>query len=55
VQDLLTPLQRRIGAGGHLNRRTAEDIETVGLAIVELEQRPLPLTPLLIGVARPGI
>src|SRR5207247_1635757 len=52
VQDILTPIQRRLGAGCHLNRRTAEYIEAAGLAIVELEQRGLPLIPLIIGVAR---
>lgn len=53
VQDMLTPIQQRLGAGCHLNRRTASSIEAAGLAIVELEQRRLPLTPLIIGVARP--
>ncbi len=53
VQDVLTPVQQRLGAGCHLNRRTASSIEAAGLAIVELERRPLPLTPLIIGVARP--
>jgi len=53
VQDVLTPIQRRLGAGCHLNRRTADSIEAAGLAIVELEQRRLPLIPLIISVARP--
>jgi ubiquinone/menaquinone biosynthesis C-methylase UbiE len=52
VQDMLTPIQHRLAAGCHLNRRTASSIEAAGLAIVELEQRRLPLTPLIIGVAR---
>jgi len=51
LQDMLTPIQRRLAAGCHLNRRTAAYIETAGLAIIELEQRRLPLTPLIIGVA----
>jgi ubiquinone/menaquinone biosynthesis C-methylase UbiE len=55
VQDMLTPIQCRLGAGCHLNRRTASSIEAAGLAIVELERRGLPLIPLIIGVARPGI
>ena len=53
VQDMLTPIQQRLGAGCHLNRRTASSIEAAGLAIVELERRRLPLTPLIIGAARP--
>ena len=55
VQDMLTPIQHRLGAGCHLNRRTAESIGAAGLAIVELEQRRLPLIPLIIGVARLGV
>ena len=55
VQDMLTPIQCRLGAGCHLNRRTASSIEAAGLAIVELERRGLPLIPLIIGVARPSI
>lgn len=52
VQDLLTPLQRRIAAGCHLNRRTAEGMEAAGLEMVELEQRQLLRMPLIIGAAR---
>ncbi|MBI3969311.1 MAG: class I SAM-dependent methyltransferase [Chloroflexi bacterium] len=53
VQDKLTPAWRWFGAGCHLNRRTAAAIEAAGFQIVELEQRRLGPTPLLIGVAQP--
>lgn len=53
VQDFVTPGWRRVGAGCHPNRRTAESIAAAGFEIVELQQRPLPMTPLVIGVARP--
>lgn len=53
VQEALTPAWTRIGAGCHLNRRTAEAILAAGFEIVEIEQRALGVTPLIIGVARP--
>jgi ubiquinone/menaquinone biosynthesis C-methylase UbiE len=53
VQDSVTPVWRRVGAGCHPNRRTAESIAAAGFAIVELEERPLAVTPLIIGVAAP--
>jgi len=53
-QERLTPLWRRIGAGCHLNRATAESVTAAGFTISELEERnPMPLTPFIIGVARP--
>ena len=52
AQDVFTCIQRRITAGCHLNRRTAEAIEAAGFAILELRQCHLPLTPLIFGVAR---
>ena len=52
VQDRLTPVWRRVGAGCHLNRRTLAAIEASGFEITELQRRPLPLTPLVIGTAR---
>lgn len=52
AQNVLTPLWRRIGAGCHLNRPTVESIEAAGFEITELHQQPMPLTPLVIGVAR---
>lgn len=53
LQNALTPLWRRLGAGCHLNRRTAEAIAAAGFDIVKLEQRPSPPLPLVVGVARP--
>ena len=53
VQDFVTPAWRWVGAGCHPNRRTAESIQAAGFQIVELQERALPLTPLIIGVARP--
>ncbi|GEM_PF-4027067 len=43
------------GAGCHLDRATAESVTAAGFTIIELEERnPMPLTPFIIGVARPG-
>jgi ubiquinone/menaquinone biosynthesis C-methylase UbiE len=53
VQDFVTPAWRWIGAGCHPNRQTAQNIARAGFDIVELQERPLPLAPLIIGVARP--
>ncbi len=53
LQDCVTPVWRWVGAGCHPNRRTAESITAAGFEIVELEERPLALTPLIIGVATP--
>jgi hypothetical protein len=53
IQDLLTPLWRWFGAGCRLNRQTAVSIEMAGFEFLELEQRRLPLIPLIIGTARP--
>jgi ubiquinone/menaquinone biosynthesis C-methylase UbiE len=52
VQDALTPFWARVGAGCHLNRQTAQTIAMSGFQIVELEERPVPLTPLIFGLAR---
>lgn len=54
VQDLITPLWRRVGAGCHPNRRTAAGIEAAGFALLEGRRRSLPLTPLITGIARRG-
>lgn len=54
VQDLLTPVWCWFGAGCHLNRRTAVSIEAAGFQFIELQQRRLPLMPLIIGAARPA-
>jgi ubiquinone/menaquinone biosynthesis C-methylase UbiE len=53
-QHLVVPIWRRLGAGCHPNRRTAASVEAAGFAIVDLERRPLPLAPLIAGVASPG-
>ncbi|MBI4287633.1 MAG: class I SAM-dependent methyltransferase [Chloroflexi bacterium] len=53
VQDFLTPAWRWFGAGCHPNRQTTAAFKAAGFEIVELERRPLWLTPLVIGVARP--
>ncbi len=55
IQDTLTPLWRRVGAGCHLNRRTVEAIEAAGFEIVELEVRHFRYSPthtLVAGIAR---
>jgi hypothetical protein len=54
AQDALTPAWRWVGSGCHLNRRTAESIEMAGFQIVELQERRLLLTPLIVGVTKPG-
>ncbi|MDR8414806.1 class I SAM-dependent methyltransferase [Nonomuraea sp. 3-1Str] len=56
IQDLLTPLWRRLGAGCHLNRRSLATIEHAGLAVHDVRTfapRPnLPVTvPMIRGVA----
>lgn len=53
VQDAVTPVWRRLGAGCHPNRRTAEAIEAAGFEIVQLEKRPITFVPLIAGVAKP--
>ena len=53
LQDILTPVWKRIGAGCHLNRRTAASIEAAGFEIVGLEHRQTPLMPIIFGWARP--
>lgn len=53
MQDLLTPTWRRLGAGCHLNRRTAENMQAAGFELIETHQKQVPLLPLIYGVARP--
>lgn len=58
IQDLLTPLWRRVGAGCHLNRRTQAAIERAGLAVRDVEVfAPWPnfpfTVPMIRGVASP--
>ena len=52
VQNRLTPFWRWIGAGCHLNRSTAGNIESAGLQIFELQQHRMPLVPFIIGAAK---
>lgn len=51
LQDLLTPLWSRLGAGCRPNRRTEEAIRAAGFRLQEVEHRPGSLTPLIIGAA----
>jgi len=59
-QDRLTPIQRRIADGCHLNRDTAAAILQAGFEITELERFAMPagasvIKPAIQGTAlRPG-
>jgi hypothetical protein len=53
VQDLVTPVWRRIGAGCHPNRRTVESIVAAGFQIVALQRKDMGFLPLIVGEARP--
>jgi ubiquinone/menaquinone biosynthesis C-methylase UbiE len=53
LQDAVAPVWRRVGAGCHPNRRTAEALRAGGFEIVELQEYITPVMPLIIGVARP--
>jgi ubiquinone/menaquinone biosynthesis C-methylase UbiE len=53
-QDRLTPIQRRIADGCHLNRDTAAAIEAAGFRITALERFPLPMGHPLIRPAIQG-
>jgi ubiquinone/menaquinone biosynthesis C-methylase UbiE len=53
-QDRLTPIQRRIADGCHLNRDTAAAIEAAGFRITTLERFPLPMGHPLIRPAIQG-
>lgn len=55
IQDALTPIQRRIAAGCHLNRRTAETIEAAGMELIELGHQDVYYMPIITGVARPKV
>jgi ubiquinone/menaquinone biosynthesis C-methylase UbiE len=55
LQDRLTPAWRRIGAGCHLNRPTADAIRDSGFEITELRPWRQAIMPMITGVARaPG-
>ena len=58
-QDRLTPIQRRLADGCHLNRDTAAAIERAGFEITELERFEMPagakvIRPAIQGMARRG-
>ncbi len=48
-QNRLTPLQKRIADGCHLNRNIAELVEVAGLAIASLEHCYMPDVPKVLG------
>ena len=55
VQDVLTPLWRRVGAGCCLNRRTASAIAAAGFEFLQIEEHRVPFSPIhtiLVGVGR---
>jgi ubiquinone/menaquinone biosynthesis C-methylase UbiE len=52
VQNILAPLWRWLGAGCHLDRRTASVIQSAGFEMTKLIRRSAPITPLIIGEAR---
>jgi len=56
-QRRLTPLQKRIGGGCHLDRPIRELIETAGLAIEsqKFEQRYAPRIPRIVGWLTSGV
>lgn len=51
LQDLVTPVWRRVGAGCHPNRRTEQAIAAAGFRTQELERQQRGITPLIVGVA----
>ena len=48
-QDWLTPVQKRIGGGCHLNRPIEEIVRRAGFTEIELERYVLPKTPRIWG------
>ena len=52
LQDRFTPAWRKMGAGCHLNRRTAEAISAAGFEGVELRRWRQAFMPMVTGVAR---
>lgn len=50
--DRVTPLWRRVGAGCHPNRQTAEGISAAGLAIDSIERQRVNGLPMIAGHAR---
>jgi ubiquinone/menaquinone biosynthesis C-methylase UbiE len=47
--DRVTPIWRRVGAGCHPNRRTAEAIAAAGLKIESMDQRRVNGLPMIAG------
>jgi ubiquinone/menaquinone biosynthesis C-methylase UbiE len=55
LQDLVTPAWRKIGAGCHLNRASADAIRKAGFEVSELRRWRQAFMPMVTGVARaPG-
>jgi ubiquinone/menaquinone biosynthesis C-methylase UbiE len=54
VQRLLGPAWRFLSAGCNLDRATATTIRETGFEITELSRGSEPITPLIVGVARPA-
>lgn len=55
LQDRFTPAWKRLGAGCHLNRATADAVRAAGFEITELRQWRQAIMPMITGVARaPG-
>lgn len=52
LSDRVTPLWRRVGAGCHPNRQSAEDISAAGLAIDSIERHRVNGLPMIVGNAR---
>ncbi len=52
VQDVITPVWRRLAAGCHPNRPTLQSIEEAGFEIVQLDERLIAFSPFVFGVAR---
>lgn len=57
LQDWLTPLWRRVGAGCHLNRQTLEAVRGAGFEVLGCQRRVFGPIPFIAGVARiaPGL
>ena len=52
LQTAFTPAWRKLGAGCHLNRATADAIRETGLEIIELKRWRQGFMPMVTGVAR---
>ncbi len=54
MQDLFTPIQKRIACGCHLNRRIDDEIGSHGLRITALDRFKIPGTPRFLGSCYAG-